>query len=342
MEILNSGSFVPLDNRDKIEQLIFTARTLAYEVSRSEGYQSNGQSNQQIGLELWNGAEYMTRSHEEVTVRNIFLSKFLERLREIEREPAQRSLATPVPVQVHVEAASVPVPVIVATAQVEAEQEKSVAQQDEFLGVLEPDNLSEERPSYANECIPECEDEIAEMMADERNTETSSAAGPENATKATDENSSIPDEEPLASEQQIKSVVLYEQEPYNFDSCTITAVLQLLPEVDGVRNLVLSVRSHTFTPQIILSNIAAEDIQTGLSVRILDAFQQYRTALPELAAEKLKKAKPSKAKRTSKQTETKTHNPKEAELTDSGAGSSQVVPEQPKEQRNLFTSETKS
>src|SRR5690606_16571469 len=86
MEILNSGSFIPLDNRERIEQLIFTARTLAEEVSRNDGFQSSGQSNQQIGLELWNGAQYMTRSHEEVTVRNIFLSKFLERLREIERE----------------------------------------------------------------------------------------------------------------------------------------------------------------------------------------------------------------------------------------------------------------
>ena len=85
MEILNSGSFIPLDNREKIEQLIFTARTLANEVSQNEGFQRSGQTNQQIGLELWKGAEYMTRSHEEVTIRNIFLSKFLERLREIER-----------------------------------------------------------------------------------------------------------------------------------------------------------------------------------------------------------------------------------------------------------------
>ena len=89
MEILNSGSFIPLDNRERIEQLIFTARALAEEVSRNDGFQSSGQSNQQIGLELWNGAQYMTRSHEEVTVRNIFLSKFLERLREIEREPSK-------------------------------------------------------------------------------------------------------------------------------------------------------------------------------------------------------------------------------------------------------------
>ncbi len=89
MEILNSGSFIPLDNREKIEQLIFTAQTLASEVHQNAGFQGSGQTNQQIGLELWKGAEYMTRSHEEVTIRNIFLSKFLERLRDIERETIQ-------------------------------------------------------------------------------------------------------------------------------------------------------------------------------------------------------------------------------------------------------------
>ena len=95
MEILNSGSFIPLDNRERIEQLIFTARALAVEVTRNDGFQSSGQSNQQIGLELWKGAEYMTRSHEEVTIRNIFLSKFLEKLREIDREIAQRAHPLP-------------------------------------------------------------------------------------------------------------------------------------------------------------------------------------------------------------------------------------------------------
>ena len=92
MEILNSGSFIPLDNREKIEQLIFTAQTLASEVHQNAGFQGSGQTNQQIGLELWKGAEYMTRSHEEVTIRNIFLSKFLERLRDIERETIPRSI----------------------------------------------------------------------------------------------------------------------------------------------------------------------------------------------------------------------------------------------------------
>ena len=90
MDILNSGSFIPLDNREKIEQLIFTATTLATEVSRTEGFQSSGPTNYQLGLEMWKGAEYICRSHEEVTIKNLFLSKFLERLREIEKHNADQ------------------------------------------------------------------------------------------------------------------------------------------------------------------------------------------------------------------------------------------------------------
>ena len=45
MDILNSGSFVTLDNREKIDQLIYTARELATEVSRAEGFQNGGQTN---------------------------------------------------------------------------------------------------------------------------------------------------------------------------------------------------------------------------------------------------------------------------------------------------------
>ncbi|HQU94423.1 MAG TPA: hypothetical protein PLK77_19155, partial [Pyrinomonadaceae bacterium] len=165
MEILNSGSFIPLDNREKIEQLIFTARTLASEVSRSEGFQSSGQSNQEIGLELWKGAEYMTRAHEEVTIRNLFLSKFLETLREIERETPQRASA---PAKQLVEDDRGPDSAMSSATQTKIETESTVKARDEFLGVVDSDELVEERPSYANECIPECEDEMVSMLNSSR------------------------------------------------------------------------------------------------------------------------------------------------------------------------------
>ena len=214
MEILNSGSFVPLDNREKIEQLIFTARTLAEEVSRNEGFQSSGQSNQQIGLELWNGAEYMTRAHEEVTIRNIFLSKFLERLREIEREPSQHTPVVTSPTIPLSETNNTSDTAVSPVPQIKVGSDESDAQQDEFLGVVESEPSTEDRPSYANECIPEFEDEIAGMIADDRETEVVSVTASEEAVHPSEENAGDPaDVVPLSEDHSIKSVVLAEKEP---------------------------------------------------------------------------------------------------------------------------------
>ena len=384
MEILNSGSFIPLDNRERIEQLIFTARTLAEEVSRNDGFQSSSQSNQQIGLELWNGAQYMTRSHEEVTVRNIFLSKFLERLREIEREsPKLPSVATAPPMP-SVKTSSTSDTAVPPATQIDVESNELRAQQDEFLGVVDSEDGGEERPSYANECIPECEDEIASILSStgtskvvdsdgeqsiERNyrtpveergeveesvAETDSEMRSDNGeidVDSVDENEkrirlsvessdTQGEVESLVGEQSVKPVILSEQEPYNFDSCTVTAVIQLLPEGNGVRDCVLSVRSHNFAPQILFSNIADEGGRSDLSAQLLDALDQYRNALPALAAEKLKKEKPLTKKRAPKSTDKNTvaSEVTKATSTDTSSAPSPAGQEQPKDQQNLFAS----
>jgi len=318
MEILNSGSFIPLDNRERIEQLIFTARALAEEVSRNDGFQSSGQSNQQIGLELWNGAQYMTRSHEEVTVRNIFLSKFLERLREIEREPSKLPSVTNAITMRSEEKLSTPDTAVSSVPKTEVEANELPAQQDEFLGIVDSEDRGEERPSYANECIPECEDEIASILSsagtsnvvdldgvhsEERNYRTPveervevgvSVAETDSEMRSDDGeidvDSLVEEEKPfqpsevssgtqtevesIVGEQSVKPVILSEQEPYNFDSCTVTAVIQLLPEANGVRDCVLSVRSHNFAPQILFSNITDESGRSDLSAQLSDALDK--------------------------------------------------------------------
>lgn len=384
MEILNSGSFIPLDNRERIEQLIFTARTLAEEVSRNDGFQSSGQSNQQIGLELWNGAQYMTRSHEEVTVRNIFLSKFLERLREIERESPKLPSVTNAPPMSSGEKFLPSETAVLPVSPIEVESNELRAHQDEFLGVVDCEDGGEERPSYANECIPECEDEIAsilssagtsnvvnldgvhseernyrtpveerveagesvtetdsEMRSDDGEIDVDSVDENEKRIRLSAESSDTQGEvESIVGEQSVKPVILSEQEPYNFDSCTVTAVIQLLPEANGVRDCVLSVRSHNFAPQILFSKITDESGRSDLSAQLSHALDQYRNALPGLAAEKLKKEKPPTKKRASKPTDKNTI---AGELTkdtsiDSTPTPSPAGQEQPKDQQNLFAS----
>ena len=374
MEILNSGSFIPLDNREKIEQLIFTAQTLASEVHQNAGFQSSGQTNQQIGLELWNGAEYMTRSHEEVTIRNIFLSKFLEKLRDIERETIPR---TSVPVQQATPRAS---EITSANAAISAEPNTDVNPEfveakDEFLGIVDTEESSPERPSYANECKPECEEEIVSMLSPsepfgiveptgdqsaEQNSippsdagittgETKeqdsilSAAGVEAVIEtaplmnSTDE--AVPDDI-IGTEQSVRSVVLSEKEPYNFDACTVTAVIQLLPESNGSRDYVVSVRSHDFAPQITFTNLCNESGELNLSAPVSAALEQYRNSLPLLAAEKMKKEQAATKKRSPKTAAKSPNKTPEQAVTssDTNSTSSAIQPEPAKDQQSLFAS----
>lgn len=375
MEILNSGSFIPLDNREKIEQLIFTAQTLASEVSQNAGFQSSGQTNQQIGLELWKGAEYMTRSHEEVTIRNIFLSKFLEKLRDLEREAVQRS-STPVPSPIPVatqNAVSISSP-IPAGQQTAIKTESVVEAKDEFLGIVGSQGSVEDRPSYANECKPECEEEIVSMLdplepfgiveptGDPRVEQNSTSTREPNITiEESEENDAIvpvtcveevveaaqlmtsSDElvsDIIATEPSVRSVVLSEKEPYNFDACTITAVIQLLPESMGTRDYVISVRSHDFAPEVTFINRCSESGELDLSNAVSAALERYRNSLPLLAAERMKKEQAATRKRTPK-TASKSPN-KTAEKADTNAdatSTSIAISQEPaKDQQSLFAS----
>ena len=178
MDILNSGSFVTLDNREKIDQLIYTARELANEVSRAEGFQNDGQTNHQLGLEMWKGAEYVCRAHEEANIRNLFLGKFLERLREIEKERGlQTKSAAGVPERgsfftvPRTEPISAPPP---AVEQVMPERLPPNEARDEYLGVISADDVENKRPSYADECVPECEADI-EAIVDRLDNETAAS-----------------------------------------------------------------------------------------------------------------------------------------------------------------------
>ncbi|HRI05279.1 MAG TPA: hypothetical protein PLL77_16195 [Pyrinomonadaceae bacterium] len=375
MEILNSGSFIPLDNREKIEQLIFTARTLANEVSQNEGFQSSGQTNQQIGLELWKGAEYMTRSHEEVTILNIFLSKFLERLRDIDREAVQRS-STPIPhpIQRVVENTAPIGPPISAESRADIRNE-SVQAKDEFLGIVDSEELVVERPSYANECKPECEEEIVSMLdssedfsnveptaeprVEQNSTPTPAlnvedeevkehdgakvASKVESVTEPTTSKEEIDDSASdctITPEQSVRSVVLSEKEPYNFCTCTVTAVIQLLPESNGSRDCIISVRSHDFAPLITFTNLCNESGELNLSDPISAALEQYRNSLPLLAAEKMKKEQAATKKRSPKTVAKSPNKTPEQAVTssDTNSTSSAIQSEPAKDQQSLFAS----
>lgn len=382
MEILNSGSFVPLDNREKIDQLIYTARTLATEVSRAEGFQNSGQTNHQLGLEMWKGAEYVCRAHEEANIRNLFLSKFLERLREIEKErtvqtkPAQAppvftsSVRPPASTPVLVQPPQPPV------LQTVPEPPSQTVTQDEYLGVVPGNDRAEnERPSYADECVPEYDAEIEAIVERLENegpdpdldgssnqfgtesaqpeiTATAEASVKEAATDhpvvvepsassdvAAEEGQ--PDVAESVESEPIESIVLAEKEPYNLEACTVTAVIQVLPESSGIRNCVVSLRTHDFAPLVAVSQAGAGEIIPHISAALSEALERYRNELPARAADKVKKEKPAARKlaksgsKTAKATTVKSRATTNSETT---AAAPAPNPETDQSQRGLFAS----
>ncbi|HQU90989.1 MAG TPA: hypothetical protein PLK77_01760 [Pyrinomonadaceae bacterium] len=376
MDILNSGSFVTLDNREKIDQLIYTARELATEVSRAEGFQNGGQTNHQLGLEMWKGTEYLCRSHEEANIRNLFLSKFLERLREIEKERGTQTKSVVaradsrafVPVS-KTEPVSIQTPAI---TQARPEQLPPNEARDEYLGVLSGDDAENKQSSYADECVPECEADI-EAIVDRLDNETAApdddhpsgeigalAVQPEteavsdvgaietaaDGSEAVERGGSndVPDEEarPDLTEpvepESIPSIVLAEKEPYNLDACTITAVIQVLPEASGIRKCVVSLRTHDFAPMVTVSEGDAGQLLPHVSAALNDALARYRIDLPAKAADKLKKEKPAAKKQTKSGAK-----PVKAVTVPSGAAtivaaSPVTNPETDQGQRGLFAS----
>jgi hypothetical protein len=310
MDILNSGSFVPLDNKERMEQLAFTAKTLAIEVSRAEGFQNSGPLNHQLGLEMWKGAEYVCRAHEEGNIKNIFLSKFLETLREIGKQNAVQPrppqtqvidsprVRPPDPVQPQVATTTLatprgPVPLSVPSRSHDlALSQEPEEPADEYLGVVSDNNEIEmKRPSYSDECVPECDADI-EAIVDRLEAEHPEPRSNEEEEIHTELRDSP---EPCS----IESIVLAEKEAYNFDGCTVTAVVQLLSEAEGVRKCVVSVRTHDFTPSVVIVDVTTADVLSQISGALGLVFEQYRNELPARAAEKLKKEKPA-AKKASK------------------------------------------
>lgn len=340
MDILSSGSFVPLDNKERMEQLAFTAKTLAAEVSRAEGFQSSGPSNYQLGLEMWKGAEYVCRAHEEANIKNIFLSKFLETLREIEKQnavkprppqaqviesPTVRPSDTVKPQVAPRTLATTPDPPPVSEpsrSPDRAPQQEPEEPNDEYLGVVSDNNETETKgQSYSDECVPEVDADI-EAIVDRleaenpepggtglKQTEIAAAAnrspgkaGPDDPPPAERNVSEVVEEEirtePGDSPKPcaIQSIVLAEKEAYNFDGCTVTAVVQLLPEADGVRKCVISVRTHDFTPSVAIGDVTTADALSQISGALGLVFEQYRNEMPARAAAKLKKEKPAAKK----------------------------------------------
>ena len=358
MEILNKGSFVPLDNRERIGQMIFTAKTFAAEIAKNAGFQNNDLANHQFSLYIWNGSEYITRAHEEATIKNLFLSNFLKELDGVVKETKGE------PVSALPQPTTMPSARETSVSENTEETVQANPSDDEFLGLVSSDESERSEtptPSYADECKPECEDEIVEMI--NGSVEEIPASQSENisvletpsatatAAIAAAEATTIEPQPAVQTEDviqgqppQVEPIVLAENEPFNFDSCTITTVIQLLPMSDGFRKCVVSVRSHDFLPIINIDRLTAGRIRDEVKTSLETALVKYRSELPALAAEKVKKeaqANKKAASKSSTTSKTKTAS-KTAEASakpaesESNIDSTAQTSETPKNQQTLF------
>ena len=316
MQILTSGSFINLENQEKIEQLVFTAKEIAGAAVSTDGFTSSEDNNKRLALEIWRGAEYMTREYEEARIQNIFVSNFLDRLREI--APAQdglpkNSVATPEEI-----------PAI----------ETEIAK-DEFLGFFTAGtgNENQEINEFGNEAtaiieatnsaetLPRNVETAASVQTESLETETVESA--ETTTAATTEIETTEPEivEPVAPKQESENkitevsqtandeksatgaaITLSDKEPYRWDDCTVTATIQLLPVETGIRRAVVSVRTHDFAPQISVTELAGAATPEHILPALERAFEKYKTDLPVKVMDKMKREKSAGKKRAANTT----------------------------------------
>ncbi len=290
MEILNSGSFINLENQEKIEQLKYTARELANAASSTAGFTNEEEAASKLALEFWQGLEYMCRESERGAIQNIFTGEFLESLREL--RPA--SIVTEI------------TPTDETPEIVTEQTSQKVKAEDEFLGVLEDEHqetdlaantdsiqeisVSEEvLTSTKNDSIENQQIESFEVVENE----SDSTQSEQYISQITDTDSSDQETEPKEIEVA-GSLSLPEKEPYQFDKCTVTATIQLLPVIENSANrkAVLSVKTHDFAPQISLVEVSAgKELTVALAPEIEKVLAQYKSDLPFKVMDKMKQEK---------------------------------------------------
>mgnify|MGYP000477538039 CR=1 FL=1 len=327
MEILSSGSFVNLENREKIEQLIYTAREIAGAAVETDGFVNETENNRRLALEIWQGAEYMTRDREEAQVRNIFVNNFLDRLREIGGAAKLPEIVS--------ENAVGEVETPVAASEVEQQP------QDEFLGLVAAGEIEENSARETFDSVdaqasevtaPAVQESLAaeiEVVNDEAKavepaqesqttvevaTESVETAEPKSEdVSKTNETSEIASSggKPTANDSTRAkipgAIVLSEKEPYRWEKCTVTATIQLLPMAEdsdtstaAKRKAVLSVRTHDFAPQFSVVELGGANVLGELLPALEQSFERYKTDLPLKVMDKMKKEKPAAKKQSGK------------------------------------------
>lgn len=326
MEILTGGSFVNLDNREKINALVYTARVMAETAVETEGFVNEAESSRQVADDIWHGAEYMCREHEAQQIKNVFVNNFLDRLKELKPDESAIQPATTTEEIAAVEnddyrleeaaaqnetdeflgfvAANAAKPEVQTTGEVETEAngEQVLAESDaKTVASIAADAVTNsESSSKPAQSTPTHETDASKLQFDEPNGIVAVEQTDCSINKATAENEQSQIEQiseaalPAAPVVQVETVKLPEKEPYQFDKCTVTTTIQFLPvEADNQRRAVVSVRTHEFAPQIWTGKFPGEAGLDALLPFVNQALQHYQQELPAKVMDKMRKEKSS-------------------------------------------------
>lgn len=341
MQILTSGSFINLDNREKVEQLIFTAKAIADSAVQTDGFVSSEENNRRLALEIWQGAEYMTREHEQARIQNLFVGNFLERLSEIEATSASKTNNSPVnsesqTMEISPVEASVPKDEFLGfvTGATTENERQEIAEIVDVIGadfaetkpveILSQDNetatsLQEESlETPVAESVESLTEETSEVENVKPEAVESFAANQDTETKIANVSETEKNEKPA-----IGAIKLPEKEPYRWDDCTVTATIQLMPVGNGVRKVVFSVRTHDFAPQISVVELqGAAATPEQISPLLEKAFERYKADLPVKVMDKMKREKSAGKKGASKPA----HDAKSTSSVTNSIGGSETKP----------------
>lgn len=323
MEILSAGAFINLENQEKIEQLKFTAVELANAAMDTTGFANTEDAGTSLALEFWQGLEYMCRETEEATVKNIFLNHFLDRLRQFRPTQSPAEIDLPQKTQK------------VVSEQINHEDKP----QDEFLGVIEM-TADEEIPLEENQSVvtenltlPEEISTSEDSVFEEVEVRTTENISPEKIEKTALSAREIEEKVEVAMDKPVETgaasgkLSLPEKESYQFNKCTVTATIQLLPEgADGgtVRKAVFSVRTHDFAPQYTMVELAGNNLTAEIMPELEKVLATYQADLPLKVMDKMKKEKTT-AKRNAPKPTTEAKTVSQAAAKQAEVSSSQTA-----------------
>ncbi|HLM62533.1 MAG TPA: hypothetical protein VK308_17155, partial [Pyrinomonadaceae bacterium] len=316
MQTLTAGSFLNLENAEKVEALKFTARRLAEHTTAVIAENLPPAALAGLANDLWQKAEYVARETERRRLREIFVENFCEQFRELKPEvPATEILSVEVQPGIsadgNINSAEQQSPVTVesvSTPNLPKERATEVeGKKDEFLGFVETGEMLVESPASsmgaAGEVATPTAQEDKQVIAEAKvSTENPNKEIPQStvAPAADAKSNPQPSASAIKSNAAAPKSANALEEPFEFGKCTVSLNLTLLPssgDSRGQRRAIVSATSHNLPPEIEFLEIGEGENLTEIAALLKGKLERFKQTLPAKYIERLRASKTNRAKK---------------------------------------------